>query len=60
MVAGSQAADLGRRWRRSHGGLIALIICLAVVGYVVGATSRGLHGMHVFGHGGRETICSPT
>ena len=37
--------------RGSHGGLIALIICLAIFGYVVGSTARGLHGMHVFGHG---------
>ncbi len=48
-------ADTGRRWHGgSHGGLIALIICLAVVGYMVGATSHGLHGMHVFGHGVEE------
>jgi DUF4097 and DUF4098 domain-containing protein YvlB len=39
------------RGRRSHGGLIALIICLAVVGYVVSYTSHGMHGMHLFGHG---------
>ncbi len=37
--------------RRSHGGLVALIICLAVLGYMVSRTSHGLHGMHVFGHG---------
>jgi DUF4097 and DUF4098 domain-containing protein YvlB len=37
--------------RRSHGGLIALIIVLAVVGYMAGSASRGLHGMHVFRHG---------
>jgi DUF4097 and DUF4098 domain-containing protein YvlB len=48
-------ADVGRRWHGgSHGGLIVLIIGLAVVGYLVGATSRGLHGMHVFGHGGEQ------
>jgi DUF4097 and DUF4098 domain-containing protein YvlB len=37
----------GSLYRRSHGGLIALIIMLAVVGY----TTRGLHGIHWFGHG---------
>ena len=52
MVAGSQARR-DRIWlaRRSHGGLIALIVCLAVVGYMASATTHGLHGMHVFGHG---------
>jgi DUF4097 and DUF4098 domain-containing protein YvlB len=48
-------ADPGRRWHGgSHGGLVALIICLAVVGYVVGVNGRGLRGMHVFGHGGEQ------
>jgi DUF4097 and DUF4098 domain-containing protein YvlB len=37
--------------RYSHGGLIALIICLAVLGYTAGFTAHGLRGMHVFGHG---------
>src|ERR1700722_19012786 len=37
--------------RRLHGGLIALIICLAVLGYMVGFTTHGLHGMHLFGRG---------
>jgi DUF4097 and DUF4098 domain-containing protein YvlB len=41
----------GHMVRRSHGGLIALIIVLAVVGYMAGSASRGLHGMHVFRHG---------
>jgi DUF4097 and DUF4098 domain-containing protein YvlB len=44
--------DLAHRWHSgSHGGLIALIICLAAVGYATGATSRSLHGLHIFGHG---------
>jgi len=38
--------------RRSHGGLIGLVIALAIIGYLVSYTSHGLHGMHVFGHGG--------
>lgn len=41
-------AQLGRR---SHGGLIALILGLAVFGYVVGYTSHGLRNMHLFDHG---------
>jgi DUF4097 and DUF4098 domain-containing protein YvlB len=41
----------GHMVRRSHGGLIALIIVFAVVGYMAGSASRGLHGMHVFRHG---------
>jgi len=40
----------GNMVRRSHGGVIALIIVLAVVGYMAGSASRGLHGMHVFRH----------
>jgi DUF4097 and DUF4098 domain-containing protein YvlB len=40
----------GHLGRRSHGGLIALIIVFAVVGYMAGSASRGLHGMHVFRH----------
>jgi DUF4097 and DUF4098 domain-containing protein YvlB len=44
----------GHLGRRSHGGLIALIIVLAVVGYMAGSASRGLHGMHVFRHGSDE------
>ncbi len=43
---------------RSHGGLIALIICLAVLGYMVGFTAHGLRGMHVFGHGEDEEMFS--
>ncbi len=31
--------------------MIALIIVFAVVGYMAGTASRGLHGMHVFRHG---------
>jgi DUF4097 and DUF4098 domain-containing protein YvlB len=45
-------AGAGYRWRRrSHAGLIALIVCLAVLAYMASATTHGLHGMHVFGHG---------
>jgi DUF4097 and DUF4098 domain-containing protein YvlB len=40
----------GHLGRRSHGGLIALIIVLAVAGYMAGSASHGLHGMHVFRH----------
>ena len=39
-----------RSYRGSHGGLIALIIFLAVLGYMVGFTTHGLHGTHIFGH----------
>jgi DUF4097 and DUF4098 domain-containing protein YvlB len=42
--------ERGYLGRRSHGGLIALIIVFAVVGYMAGTASRGLHGMHVFRH----------
>src|ERR1700760_3778828 len=49
---GRQHTDSVQKWRGgSHAGLIVLIIVFAVVGYAVTATSRGLHGMHVFGHG---------
>ena len=42
----------GYRWRgRSHAGLVTLIVCLAVLAYMASATTHGLHGMHVFGHG---------
>ncbi len=43
-----------RFYRRSHGGLIALIICLAVFGYLAGWSAHGLHGVHIFDHGGDE------
>src|ERR1700733_1664301 len=58
LLIGVGILSLGEWWldrghgnvgRRSHGGLIALIICLAVLGYVVSRTSH-LHGMHLFGH----------
>jgi DUF4097 and DUF4098 domain-containing protein YvlB len=39
----------GQVGRRSHGGLIALIVCFAIVGYAV-SQSR-LRGTHLFGHG---------
>jgi DUF4097 and DUF4098 domain-containing protein YvlB len=35
---------------RSHGGLVVLIVVLALVGYLAGSASHRLHGMHVFGH----------
>jgi DUF4097 and DUF4098 domain-containing protein YvlB len=59
LLIGVGLLSLGEWWldrshgyagRRSHGGLIALIICLAVIGY----SSHGLHGMHWFGHGVHE------
>ncbi len=40
----------GSLGRRSHAGLVVLIIVFAVVGYIAGTASRGLHGMHVFRH----------
>jgi DUF4097 and DUF4098 domain-containing protein YvlB len=40
----------GHLGRRSHAGLVVLIIVFAVVGYIAGTASRGLHGMHVFRH----------
>jgi DUF4097 and DUF4098 domain-containing protein YvlB len=43
-----------RGYRTSHGGLIALILCLAIFGYLAGSTARGLHGIHIFGHGEDE------
>jgi len=60
LLIGVGLLSLGEWWldrshaqvgRRSHGGLIALILCLAVFGYVIGYTSHGLRGMHLFGHG---------
>ena len=54
-------AGAGYRWRRrSHGGLIALIVCLAVLAYMASATTHGLHGMHVFGHGTRRRSVLPS
>lgn len=45
-------ADPAHRWHGgSHGGLIALIICIAVIGYAMGTSGRSLRGLHVFGHG---------
>ena len=44
----------GRGYRSSHGGLIALILCFALFGYLAGSSARGLHGIHIFGHGGEE------
>src|SRR5580704_10539400 len=60
LLIGVGLLSLGEWWldrdrthlvRRSHGGLIALIIVLAIVSYVASSASRGLHGMHVFRHG---------
>jgi DUF4097 and DUF4098 domain-containing protein YvlB len=39
--------------RRSHGGLITLIICLAIFGYVSG-NAHVARGFHMFGHGGEQ------
>jgi DUF4097 and DUF4098 domain-containing protein YvlB len=59
LLIGLGLLSLGEWWldrghpslgRRSHGGVIALIIVLAIMGY----TTHGLHGMHLFGHGDRE------
>jgi len=59
LLIGVGALSLGEWWlddrhgnvgRRSHGGLVALIICLAILGYVISRTSH-LHNMHLFGHG---------
>jgi DUF4097 and DUF4098 domain-containing protein YvlB len=44
--------------RRSHGGLIALVICLAVVGYLMNYGSHRLHGMHIFNDGEGDDIFS--
>jgi DUF4097 and DUF4098 domain-containing protein YvlB len=53
----SRHGDPGRRWYGgSHGGLIVLIVFLAVIGYIASATSHGLHGMHVFGHGEQDDL----
>jgi DUF4097 and DUF4098 domain-containing protein YvlB len=59
LLIGVGLLSLGEWWldgqrgnigRRSHGGLVALIICLAILGYVISRTSH-LRGMHLFGHG---------
>jgi DUF4097 and DUF4098 domain-containing protein YvlB len=47
----SYSSSQGQVSRRSHGGLIALVICLAVVGYLMNFGSHRLHGMHVFNDG---------
>jgi DUF4097 and DUF4098 domain-containing protein YvlB len=46
----SQAGIPAQPGRRGHGGLIVLIVCLAVFGY----TSHGLRGVHWFGHDGER------
>src|SRR5580704_9743255 len=62
LLIGVGLLSLGEWWldgrrgnvgRRSHGGLVALIVCLAILGYVVSRTSH-FHGMHLFGHGVEE------
>jgi DUF4097 and DUF4098 domain-containing protein YvlB len=40
--------------RRSHGGLLGLIILLAIIGYTAGYANHGLRHMHLFGHGDGE------
>jgi DUF4097 and DUF4098 domain-containing protein YvlB len=59
LLIGVGLLSLGEWWldgrrgnvgRRSHGGLVALIICLAIFGYVISRTSH-FHSMHIFGHG---------
>jgi DUF4097 and DUF4098 domain-containing protein YvlB len=59
LLIGLGLLSLGEWWldrshphlgRRSHGGLIALIIVLAIIGY----TTHGLHNMHLFQHGDRD------
>jgi Putative adhesin/Domain of unknown function (DUF5668) len=59
LLIGVGVLSLGEWWldgqrgnvgRRSHGGLVTLIICLAILGYVVSRTGH-FHGMHLFGHG---------
>jgi len=59
LLIGLGLLSLGEWWldrghptfgRRSHGGVIALIIVLAIMGY----TTHGLHNMHLFGHGDRD------
>ncbi len=60
LLIGVGLLSLGEWWldrdrahlvRRSHGGLIALIVVLAIFSYMASSASRGLHGMHVFRHG---------
>ncbi len=40
----------GQIGRRSHAGLIVLIVMLAGIGYLTGLASHRLHGMHWFDH----------
>jgi DUF4097 and DUF4098 domain-containing protein YvlB len=60
LLVGVGLLSLGEWWldrshphvgRRSHGGLVALVILLAVLGYGVGYTTQGLRGLHWFGRG---------
>jgi DUF4097 and DUF4098 domain-containing protein YvlB len=43
-----------RFYRSSHGGMIALILCLALFGYLGGSTGYGFHGIHIFGRGSED------
>jgi DUF4097 and DUF4098 domain-containing protein YvlB len=43
-----------RLYRSSHGGMIALILCLALFGYLGGSTGYGFHGIHIFGRGSQD------
>jgi len=43
-----------RLYRGSHGGMIALILCLALFGYLGGSTGYGFHGIHIFGRGSED------
>ncbi len=67
LLIGVGTLSLGEWWldrnsgmtgRRSHAGLIVLILCLAGFGYGIGVTSRGLHGMHLFDHGEQDDLFS--
>jgi DUF4097 and DUF4098 domain-containing protein YvlB len=62
LLIGVGLLSLGEWWldgrrgnvgRRSHGGLVGLIIFLAILGYMVNRSNH-FHGMHLFGHGVEE------
>ncbi len=46
-----RSRGIGSGYRHSHGGLVTLILAFVALGYLIHYTSRGLSGMHVFGHG---------
>jgi DUF4097 and DUF4098 domain-containing protein YvlB len=54
----SYASSQVQLGRRSHGGLVTLLIVLAVVGYLMNYGSHRLHGMHVFNDGEGDDIFS--